>query len=115
MTKELRALQAIGYMFPVDKKQLVYTLEQLSFDHLSQMKAVYKHEYQFGLARMENLLASVIFSTCDICEKEQSGYNDLPKGWNYCRTEVQDYLMCDVCQAKYEKKWGQKPKIVGQI
>lgn len=116
MNKALRALEVIGYKFPEDKRRIVNTLNELPFEIVSQLRDVYKHEYEFGLNQMNDLLDSVVFSVCGICDKEEAAYGDLPEHWGWLIAKnpadtSAPYLMCDECQIRYVEKFNEEPII----
>lgn len=115
---ESKSLGVIGYTFPEDKRQTVKTFRELPFDVLAKLKSVYEHEYQFGLDRMNELLDSVVFSVCRVCDEEQAAYGELPEHWGWYTPRTPNekpFIMCDKCEFRWTEKYNESPNLKREL
>lgn len=113
--RTIRAMQLLGFSFPPDLKRTAGTIEELPVEYMLRIRNVYKEEFAKYIRVMDSLSERITFSYCNVCEKEEMAYDDIPKEWGWYNAQVGWYLMCDDCQARWAEKFDELPKVVRDI
>lgn len=105
----------MGYKFPDDGRAIRDTVKQLDFDTVIKLKEAYKHEYELGLKIMEDLLETSEKYMCEICDKKDRAWGDLPQFWGYVDASFKWYLICDECQIRWAEKYNEQANVIREI
>lgn len=113
--RTIRAMQVLGLSFPPDLKRTAETIEQLPVEYMLRIRSMYKDQFTVYNRLFDSLSERIKFTYCDVCDEQQSSYDDLPDGWGWYDGQVRWYVMCTDCQIRFTEKFKHEPKIVRDI
>jgi Zn-finger protein len=84
----------------------ILSIEQLDRDQLNFIKL----QLTYHQKAIDKHLEGFITSNCYICDCPGYGYQDIPDGWGWLKSQA-NCLLCDSCMNSWERKFNEKPNV----
>ena len=98
---------SLQYSFPTQQQE-VEMIKKMSPDRVGKLRDEMKNRLEGLLALCDDYFDNLVESYCCICGKYGHAYFDLPDKWGWLDDGT---LMCDICQERWVKRFGDKPNI----
>ena len=118
--RTIRAMQMLGFSFPPDIRRTGATIEELPVEYMLRIRTEFKENFTSWVSILDSYADRITWSTCNICEKEEMAYDEIPKDWGWYNVSSDKekpswYLMCTNCQNRYAEKFNKIPEVVREI
>lgn len=97
----------LTYKFPTLQEE-TDAIKRMQPSDVGELENEILSRMKFLQERIRDYWDNLIESYCSICEKFGYGYFDIPDDWGWAKT---GHLMCTGCQARWEKRFGEKPEL----
>lgn len=110
-TETTQRLESLGYHFPDTSSVVIEQFKFLPYETLLSLRNEIRSKSAEFLSSANRYIDSAIESDCEVCDRSDHGYDDLPMDWGWIKTNTRYYLVCDRCQFRWAEMFDELPKV----